>query len=529
MLTSRHNGIPGCLNFSQFSQIYPNAPVLKFVQNTGMNLDSPVSPRVKIIVVDDHPNTAALLARAISKLGNRVEVVSATSGHEALERVQRDAADILITDMDMPDMTGLELIKRLRPSTGRPILSFLITAASIPELDLIAHQLNVKEVLRKPIHPQKICQLISQVLEEMDLSEPDDTSIHEQQRLAAVLRHAADAILMFDANGYLVLANPASQKLFKDYEVRIGQRLTSGSRYDCLLSLLDQTRLSGASFTGEVLWSDHRVFSASATPVPEGGVVIILHDVTRFKDLERIKNGFIATASHDLRSPITSIQGFNVLIRRAGPLNESQHEFVQRIQNAAETMEKLVERMLDLAKMDLGVERDFELLDISPLIWEMENEFQPQADAKRLLLVVGQTEPNSLIHGDGLKVRQALRNLIGNAIKYTSPGGVIMISLGHEAGMANVKIHDTGYGIPREHLLHIFNRFYRITNPRQAEIDGNGLGLAIVKSIADEHCGDVTVESEVGKGSCFTLKLPLMQAENRTVENNSSTNIEIYS
>jgi CheY-like chemotaxis protein len=138
------------------------------MQNSSMNFSKPISQPVKILVVDDHPNTAALLARAISKLGNRVEVLSATSGHEALEHVQRDSADILITDMDMPDMTGLELIERLQTPMGHPILSLLITAAYMPELDLTAHQLNVREVLRKPIHPQKICQLISQILEEKE-------------------------------------------------------------------------------------------------------------------------------------------------------------------------------------------------------------------------------------------------------------------------------------------------------------------------------------------------------------------------
>ena len=338
----------------------------------------------------------------------------------------------------------------------------------------------------------------------------------EQQRLAAVLQSAADAILMFDADGSLSLVNPAGQKLFTDYEAKIGQRLVSGAGYDSFLQLLDQTRLSNASFSGEVVWPDKRVFSASVTPVQEGGCVVVLHDVTRFKELERVKDEFIAIASHDLRNPITSISGFSHLIKQAGPLNDSQHEFVQRIQGSAEHMSELVENMLDLAKMDLGAESKYEILDIASLLWEIADEFQPQAEAKRQLLTLGQTETNSKVKGDALKLRQALRNLIGNAIKYTPNGGTVTLSLEHKSNMVNINIKDTGYGIPTSDLPHVFDRFYRVRNNGHSDIEGNGLGLAIVKSIAEGHGGDVTVESEIGRGSCFTFTLPLLEQETTT-------------
>jgi signal transduction histidine kinase len=160
--------------------------------------------------------------------------------------------------------------------------------------------------------------------------------------------------------------------------------------------------------------------------------------------------------------------------------------------------------------MDLGAEQKFEPLNLSPMVWELADEFQLQAETKRQLLVLGKTEPNCIVRGDGLKIRQALRNLIGNAVKYTPNGGVVMISLEHEANMACIRIQDTGYGIPSENLPHIFNRFYRVRQSSHADIEGNGLGLAIVKSIAEQHGGDVTVESEVGKGSCFSFTLPLV-------------------
>jgi signal transduction histidine kinase/DNA-binding response OmpR family regulator len=763
------------------------------------------SARVKILVVDDHPNTATTLARATSQLGPHVEVRSATSGREALEIVKDGAADILITDMIMPEMTGLELIEQLRSHpSGRPAFCFLMTAYDVPGLQVSARRLKVKEVIVKPVSPERICSIIAQAIEELNQAKPVNTeagskrpfsiliaddqpenltllsryltnegygliqaidgletlqkvrselpdlvlldvnmpykdgfavlqeirsdpitqhipviiltaarldateiqsglnmgaddyvtkpfdrrellarihtklrvkeaedvirrrnrelnllpeigkelsarlniedlanillkrtvetfgamlghitilnptgayqktyhldsqpsqftapqglleivtetrqglivndtqndprwqslkedgihsavivpmlgrykllgmlvltneqtnyftveqllllqaitsqasialenaqlydAIHqEQQKLAAVLQSAADAILMFDPNGNLSLVNPAGQRLFTDIEVRLGQQLTPGSGYDSFVQLLERTRLSNAACSEEVVWPDKRVFSASMTPVKEGGIVVVLHDVTHFKELERVKNEFVATASHDLRNPITSIKGYNLLMKQAGPLNENQSEFVERIHHATENIEELVENMLDIAKMDLGAEQTFEALNISPLIWELADEFQRQAEANRQLLTIGKTNPNSIVRGDALKIRQALRNLIGNALKYTPRGGVVMLSLEYQSGMACINIRDTGYGIPSGDLPHIFDRFYRVRNNGHAEIEGNGLGLAIVKSIAEAHGGKVTVESEVGKGSCFTFSLPLIQ------------------
>jgi len=266
------------------------------------------------------------------------------------------------------------------------------------------------------------------------------------------------------------------------------------------------------------------------TPVQEGGCVVVLHDVSRFKELERVKDQFIATASHDLRNPIASINGFSHLLKQAGPLNEMQGDFVQRIQSASATMGALVENMLDLAKMDLGVETKHESMDMALLLIKLVDEFLPQAQAKGQSLTLNQTATNSTVEGDELLLLQALRNLVGNAIKYTPNEGAITLSLECESDRVNIKIKDTGYGIPASDLLHVFDRFYRVRNNGHDEIEGNGLGLAIVKSTVRQHGGDVTVESEFGKGSCFTVTLPIcmtgspIQAMSETILYNTGNN-----
>jgi len=139
------------------------------MQNSGMNFNYATSSPVKILVVDDYPNAAALLARSLARLDSSVEVVSATNALQALKCVEDGTPHILITDMDMPGMTGLELIEKLQEHpAGSRIVSVLFTASHAPELETRARHLNVREVLHKPVHPERVCQIVSQVLEEMD-------------------------------------------------------------------------------------------------------------------------------------------------------------------------------------------------------------------------------------------------------------------------------------------------------------------------------------------------------------------------
>ena len=340
--------------------------------------------------------------------------------------------------------------------------------------------------------------------------EMDELHITLDQELqqATVLENTAFAILVFDAQAKLIFANPAGQKLFDDWEPKLGQKLPTDSGYESLQKLLDKARHSQTPFAGEIVWSDKRIFSAEISPVQADSLAVTLYDVSRFKELEKLEKEFVAGVVHDLRNPITSIIGFSHLIKQVGPLTDTQQEFVQHIQNAAANMMGLVENMLNLTKMDLGAESRHDTLDLTAVLWEIADEFQPQAEAKRQLLTIGDTAPNSIVQGDALQLRQALRNLIGNALKYTPDGGTITLSLQQDAGMVQIKIKDTGYGMPASELPHIFDRFYRVRNNGHDDVEGNGLGLAIVKSIIEQHQGTIAVQSEPGKGSCFTISLP---------------------
>ena len=332
----------------------------------------------------------------------------------------------------------------------------------------------------------------------------------EQGRLAAVLQGAADAILLFDADGCLLLLNPAAERLFTDYEANLGLPLARGCGYDALIDTLEDASTIGAPETGEIQWPDKRVFSALFTPIKGGGCVVLMHDVSHFKTLERVKNEFISTASHDLKNPITTILGFSELISKIGPLNENQLDFANRIHSSAEHMKELVQNLLDLAKADMGLELRKETVNINSLFAEISDEFQPQAKVNGQMIRLQESGDQIKVAGDALQLRQAVRNLVGNALKYSPPDSSVILSVKVEESNVTISVKDTGYGIPADDLPFIFDRFYRVRNEDVQNIEGNGLGLAIVKSIVEQHGGQVSVESRPGKGSCFTFTLPLV-------------------
>lgn len=330
----------------------------------------------------------------------------------------------------------------------------------------------------------------------------------EQKRMEAVLHAVGDAIMLMDQNGRLQLVNPAGSRLFTDVNTRLGYSLPHGKGYDALVDLLSESSEVDDSMVGEVPWPDGRTFSVMITPVENGGHVSVLHDVSHFKELERVKDEFIATASHDLKNPITSVLGYSELMTRAGSLNDQQTEFLHRIQHAAGQMNDLVLGLLELARLDAGIPINREPMSLVDLLTSVTQEFQLKAADKAQTLALLPSE-QGLLMGDPLRLRQVLRNLIGNAIKYTPNEGQITVGADVHERNVQIFIQDTGLGIPEKDLPHIFDRFYRVHNDDRVDIEGNGLGLAIVKAIVEQHGGKIAVESEHGKGTCFRVTLPL--------------------
>ena len=335
-------------------------------------------------------------------------------------------------------------------------------------------------------------------------------TLDRQQQLGSVLENTAKAILIFDSQSHLLFANPAGRKLFDDYKPKAEYKIPVDSGYESLQQLLEKARQFQTSLAGEIIWDDKRIFSVEIIPVQGDNCAVILYDISHFKEHEKLKDESFAAAVHDLKNPITSIIGFSDLVKRMGPLTDRQQESVQYIQNAAANMSELVNNMLNLSKMELGDESKYAILDLASLLREIAAEFKPKAEAKRQFLTIDVTALNSIVQGDTLQLRQALRNLVSNAVKYSPEGGAIKLSLHSEVDKAQIKIKAAGYDIPSLDLPHTLGRPYYVHDNEQDCLGDDPPGLAIVKFIAEQHGGEVIVESEPGKGSCFTLTLPLL-------------------
>jgi len=234
--------------------------------------------------------------------------------------------------------------------------------------------------------------------------------------------------------------------------------------------------------------------------------------VTHFKELDTMKSQFVATVSHDLRSPLTLMRGYATMLPTVGEMNEQQQGYARKIITGVEDMTRLVNNLLDLGRIEVGVGLELENVAVLDILERVTGSLQQQAAGKNieLSLQLPRDMPHA-VEADSALLYQALYNLLENAIKYTPPGGRVTLRTLSGPETITFEISDSGLGIPPEDLPRLFEKFYR-GSQREARLQhGSGLGLAIVHSIAGQHGGRVWVESQPGQGSTFRLEIPLQQ------------------
>lgn len=335
----------------------------------------------------------------------------------------------------------------------------------------------------------------------------------ERQRLAAVLDVTPDAVIAVDRNGRITLANPAADSVLSvDRSEAVGMAAASVVDLESVRELLQAGPLEDETL--EVRLEDGRVLSASAREIWAGGVrsagrVAVLWDITHYKKLDMLKSEFVSTVSHDLRAPLTLMRGYSTMISMVGALNEQQKEFVTKILDSIDGMSELVENLLDLGRIEAGMGLELERIAITDILQEVVDSYRPTAVNKKVSLEVELQGEMAMMQADPTLLRQALANVVDNAIKYTPAGGHVIVH-GQQSGSDIVlEIEDTGVGIAPADQSRLFERFYRARRPESLKTRGSGLGLAIVKSIVEQHGGRVQVESRLGAGSTFSLVLPL--------------------
>ncbi|MFA0784408.1 sensor histidine kinase [Fervidibacter sacchari] len=345
----------------------------------------------------------------------------------------------------------------------------------------------------------------------------------ERVLLTAILERMAEAVIAADEHGNVLLINLAAAQMFRLPPDLSERRVTELELPFGLLELMQRAMRSQAPQFGEVqlLHPEERFLDAYATPLfADGkriGVLLVARDLTELKRLERIRRDFVANVSHELRTPIATLRSLTEALLMGGKDDpEVRDQFLQAIADEAERMSKLLENLLELARLEAGRrEWHWQRVSISDCVVKVVERFKTVAERKGLKVTV-RAEPHLTVHTDPEALMQILSNLLDNAVKYTEQGEIAVIA--EQVETANgywvaIHVRDTGIGIPPEHLSRIFERFYRVDKARSRQQGGFGLGLSIAKHLAESLGGKITVQSEVGKGSIFTVWLPSSKLE----------------
>ena len=350
-----------------------------------------------------------------------------------------------------------------------------------------------------------------------------DAVTRQRDEQEALLGCMTEGVVAVDSERRLIELNRAAADLFdvsgEDWR---GREVLELIRNPDLDRLLQQILDTGDTVEAPVdLPASGRYLQARGTLLraPDGagaGAVVVLADITRLRRMEAMRRDFVANASHELKTPVTSIKGFaETLLDGAGENPETRGRFLRIIQRQAERLQRIVEDMLMLSSLEDSSDAAAPVLTperLGPIVYAAAQDHARAAAEKRIAIDVD-AAADLQVSADPRLLEQAIGNLLDNAIKYSEPDTRVTITCEHlRDDSVAIRVMDEGPGIPAPHLPHLFDRFYRVDKSRSRKLGGTGLGLAIVKHIALAHGGRVEVESRVGKGSTFTLCLPAAHA-----------------
>jgi len=431
---------------------------------------------------------------------------------------------------------GHEGVKAARELIDRfPTLPILIyTEKAKPELIKGILELGLSGYISPPLRTEDIVDAVENSLRKAhrvgdwlrrevkrttaSLKKRAEFSEAERLRLELVFNNIHDSVMILDEEKNILLLNPAMCRAFGlNVKTARGKPALDILKHPDLIALISRTDTANDDPLQyhEVSFPDGRVGNAQLTAIHEVGYAITMQDITYLKETDRIRSEFVNTVSHDLRSPLTSVMGYSELVERAGPLNNDQQDFLNRLRDGIQHITSLVNGLLDLGSVEAGFDTQREFVQLEGILRYTLDMLQGQVKAKRLKVHTEIIQPLPALRANPLRLRQVLDNIIGNAIKYSNLNGEVKIAIRSEADQVILQVTDEGLGIPPDDQQHIFDKFYRGSNI-SSEIEGSGLGLAIVKTIVEHHQGRIWVESAVGKGSSFFIVLPVLSESTRT-------------
>lgn len=391
----------------------------------------------------------------------------------------------------------------------------------------INEQLETRVAARTTELSEANVQLTNEIAErtqaQVALSQALEDSRRDREKLDGILRSVGDGLIVTDHRLTVLHMNSAAEKLLgATLEKTLGQSL---DRLGRTANLPDRIRnlLVGSggtsAFDFELPGEDPkhpRVYQTRISRLEsdeeQAGVVLLIQDVTRERELDRMKNAFLGMAAHELNTPLAAILGFSELLAFADDEHsiapEQQDEYVKLIHNKALELSRLVDDLLDISRVEAGqpLILDYESVRLDELLREVVRPYQEKSQRHHFELhfTTAQTE----IAADKGRIRQVFNNLISNAVKYSPQGGLIKVTLGNQNGGCRLSVVDQGIGMTAEQVEHMFDKFYRADSSNTA-VHGVGLGMSIVRHIIQAHQGDIRVESQPGVGTAIHVELPL--------------------
>ena len=342
-----------------------------------------------------------------------------------------------------------------------------------------------------------------------------DELTEERDRAGQVLDALDDGVLLLDGAGRLLVANPAARSWFGlPGDLRPGLPAKRVLGVPEVIALAERAAEAGAPVTGSctLVFPEPRALAMRAFSLadrgPTGRIVVTLTDITQRHRLEVLRRDFVANASHELKTPVAAVRALAETLLTALPDDpEAGRRFAERIGREAERLDVLTRDLLDLSRVERGT-LDIEPVDLVGLAKEVAGGYADLATERRVRLHV-ELQPQLSLRGDRAQLGLLLSNLLDNALRHTPAKGTVHLRLDAAEGRAVLEVADTGEGIPAGELPRVFERFYRVDKARARRTGGSGLGLAIVRHVAEAHGGTVRVDSELGRGSIFTVSLPL--------------------
>jgi len=485
---------------------------------------------IKIIVIDDEKAIRDGCQRVLT--GKGYEVITAENGQIALDILAREPLDIILLDLKMPVIGGekvLETTRREYPDI--PVI--IITGHGTVDTAVVCMKNGAYDFITKPFQIDQFLLTITRAAEKRRLGQKarqfQEENIRnlydlnlEKSRLKTIIEQMANGVMVTNRNLEVVLHNPALMRLMEIPEeiespAPIGKIIHKESLIDTLKQILSGESPEEESVSQEINVGANvlRAISAPALGPNKAvaGTVTVLEDITAFKQLDEMKSDFVNMVAHELRSPLVSIRQLNSVLLEGlvGPLEEKQQDFVKRGMNKIDSLLELINDLLDVAKIEAGKYVQHQVpTDIGRIIEETVALMEPRAKEQGITLTHSYHDLK-LVQADPKNIEEIFNNLVSNAINYSPEGGRVKITARGLAEYMEVKVEDTGVGIPPEELPKIFDKFYRVKHPKTRQVIGTGLGLAIVRGVIEAHHGTIDVESIPDKGTTFRILLPVIE------------------